>query len=610
MRKYGGLINILPFTYISILIGSLSLLATPFLTGFYSKDLILEVAYGQYNNQGIIGYWLGTITASITSFYSFRLIYLTFISYSNGVKYNYNNAHEPSIIMTIPLVILGLFSIFHGYYAKDQFIGLGSVLWGNSIYISPDNVSTIEGEFGIDIIIKLLPLLGSVTSIIIGVYIYKKGSIKGDKGIKKIIYRFLNKRYHIDNIYNSYIISNVYKLANITSKKIDKGILELIGVTGIVRMVKGNSTRIAKLDSGYIPNLALNIIIGLILILGYGLGYIIEEGIILILVLMMIQTPSNKFTNNQGYKISNDIQEQRGMYNNPKSKFSSIGFLLPINFTDNIPGIWLDINNSIISPDLLFIIFLLLLFLWWQSNVLGKLNWSTEVYSDDPIDFGIENNVPALSGLSDYIVFSKGKGLELMTLILSAAGVGAAGASAAYQKYSYDLQVQEQEEKKENKKLLEENENLRRLREENLNDFVERQKGDGDGNISNNSNYFTDNDINENNIFGEIIHYIKNMDINGIMYYFTDGGLSVLELYAISNLWGLLVILFAIFRTILYMYSNNILEKYNIKGKYPKLYWYIDSYRYLSYFSVQFSIVMAIFCFIVMLITSILMLIL
>lgn len=56
MRRYGGLINILPFTYISILIGSLSLLATPFLTGFYSKDLILEVAYGQYNNQGIIGY--------------------------------------------------------------------------------------------------------------------------------------------------------------------------------------------------------------------------------------------------------------------------------------------------------------------------------------------------------------------------------------------------------------------------------------------------------------------------------------------------------------------------------------------------------------------------
>lgn len=272
--------------------------------------------------------------------------------------------------MTIPLVILGLFSIFHGYYAKDQFIGLGSVLWGNSIYISPDNVSTIEGEFGIDIIIKLLPLLGSVTSIIIGVYIYKKGSIKGDKGIKKIIYRFLNKRYHIDNIYNSYIISNVYKLANITSKKIDKGILELIGVTGIVRMVKGNSTRIAKLDSGYIPNLALNIIIGLIIILGYATGYIIEEGIILILVLMMIQTPSNKLTT----LAIKESGKNSSVSNSTKTK-TGIVSLLPINFADNItPGIWLDINNSIISPDLLFIIFLLLLFLWWQSNVLGKLN--------------------------------------------------------------------------------------------------------------------------------------------------------------------------------------------------------------------------------------------
>lgn len=106
-----------------------------------------------------------------------------------------------------------------------------------------------------------------------------------------------------------------------------------------------------------------------------------------------------------------------------------------------------------------------------------------------------------------------------------------------------------------------------------------------------------------------IIDYIINMDINGIMIYFTDGGLSVLELYAISNLGGLLLILFSIFRTIIYLYSNHILEKYYIKGKYPKLYRYIDSYRYLSYFSVQFSIVMAIFCFIVMLMTSIFMLI-
>lgn len=173
MRKYGGLINRLPFTYICMLVGSLSLLATPYLTGFYSKDLILEVAYGQYNKQGSIGYWLGTITACVTAFYSFRLIYLTFISKPNGIKRKNIKAHEPSMIMTIPLVVLGVFSIYHGYIASDQFIGLGSGIWGNSIFIRPDHISTIEGEFGIPLERKILPLIGSIMSIIIGTYIYK-----------------------------------------------------------------------------------------------------------------------------------------------------------------------------------------------------------------------------------------------------------------------------------------------------------------------------------------------------------------------------------------------------------------------------------------------------
>nr|YP_010417170.1 NADH dehydrogenase subunit 5 [Capillidium rhysosporum]QWY25717.1 NADH dehydrogenase subunit 5 [Capillidium rhysosporum] len=292
MRKYGGLINILPFTYISILIGSLSLLAIPFLTGFYSKDLILEVAYGLYEYQGSIGYWLGTITACITSFYSFRLIYLTFISYPNGVKYNYSHAHEPSIIMTIPLVILGLFSIFHGNFAYDQFIGLGSSIWGNSIYISPDHVSTIEGEFNIPLHIKLLPFFGSIFSMILGTYLYNRSSIIADKGIKKVIYRFLNKRYHIDNIYNTFILYYVFRLAYITSKRLDKGILELIGVTALIRLVNNNSLKLASFDNGYIPHLALNIIISLILIFGVS-GNIPGEEIILILIGMMMMNSSN-----------------------------------------------------------------------------------------------------------------------------------------------------------------------------------------------------------------------------------------------------------------------------------------------------------------------------
>nr|YP_010194624.1 NADH dehydrogenase subunit 5 [Conidiobolus polyspermus]QZZ81363.1 NADH dehydrogenase subunit 5 [Conidiobolus polyspermus] len=295
MRKYGGLINIIPFTYVSILIGSLSLLAIPYLTGFYSKDLILEVAYGQYKLNGMVAYWLGTITALITSFYSFRLIYLTFISYPNGVKNNYSHAHEPSLVMTIPLVILGFFSIFHGYIAYDLFIGVGSGIWGNSIYINPDNLTTIEGEFGLPLYIKLLPFIGSVSVMIIGYIIYNRDDREiADTGIRKTIYRFLNKKYHIDNIYNTYFLTNILNMGYVTGKRLDKGVLELMGVTNVVNKVNSTSNILARFDNGYIPNIAINIIIGLILIMGLGE---LMKGDEIILILMVSMIILNKNTN-------------------------------------------------------------------------------------------------------------------------------------------------------------------------------------------------------------------------------------------------------------------------------------------------------------------------
>src|SRR3979490_1999969 len=112
IRRLGGLINFLPFTYTIMLVGSLSLLATPWLTGFYSKDLIIELAYGQYSFSGTYAFILGSLTAGITAFYSFRLINLEFLTYPNGSRTNYLNSHEVNLSVIIPLFILALFSIF------------------------------------------------------------------------------------------------------------------------------------------------------------------------------------------------------------------------------------------------------------------------------------------------------------------------------------------------------------------------------------------------------------------------------------------------------------------------------------------------------------------
>ena len=137
MRKLGGLIKSLPFTYSMMLIGSLSLMGFPFLTGFYSKDAILEWSFATYSIEGTFAHWLGSLAALFTAFYSFRLLYLTFISNSNASQLTFKNSHESGFKMSFPLFLLSIASIFVGYIFRDAFIGLGSSFFGSSIFILP-----------------------------------------------------------------------------------------------------------------------------------------------------------------------------------------------------------------------------------------------------------------------------------------------------------------------------------------------------------------------------------------------------------------------------------------------------------------------------------------
>ena len=126
MRKMGGLQKILPFSYAMILIGSLALMGFPFLTGFYSKDVILEVSSAKYTYVSHYAYFLGSLAAFCTAFYSIRLLYLVFLSQPNGNRIIIKNAHEPSWKMILPLCLLCFFSINIGYLTKEIFIGFGT----------------------------------------------------------------------------------------------------------------------------------------------------------------------------------------------------------------------------------------------------------------------------------------------------------------------------------------------------------------------------------------------------------------------------------------------------------------------------------------------------
>lgn len=307
MRRLGGLVNFLPFTYTAILIGSLSLMAFPFLTGFYSKDLILEVALGQYEVSGSLAYWLGTISAVFTRFYSFRLISLTFFGTRNAPKGDYLHAHEAPMIIVIPLVILSILSIAFGYVAKDAFVGVGTDFLSTALFQHPNHISLIEAEFGIPLALKLLPGIGSLFGAASAVYLYHVTPLftinLTNNTLGKAIYKFLNGKWLVDNVYNVFIITGGLRLGHTISKVIDRGILELVGPFGVSNVLNNTGRNIASYDTGVITTYALYIILGLItflfllfapILLGSSLESTLggDIGLLLIFFCALVLSPS------------------------------------------------------------------------------------------------------------------------------------------------------------------------------------------------------------------------------------------------------------------------------------------------------------------------------
>ena len=268
-RKYGGLISLLPLTYTVMLLASLSLVAFPFMTGFYSKDFILESSFGQSNYSSISVYVIAVIGAMFTTLYSVKVLYLTFITNPNGPLINYKNAHEGDMFMTMPLILLSLFSVFFGYVTKDIFIGLGTNLFNdNSLFIHPLHEITLNTEFGVSYLFKLLPFIFtlslSVLSIVLIEYIpvlviYFKLNRLGYN-----IFSFFSLRFLVELIYNKFVSRTILDLGGQTTKVLDKGSVEYIGPYGMGKLLFNLSKFLSKLDSGVVTSYALYILIGLI----------------------------------------------------------------------------------------------------------------------------------------------------------------------------------------------------------------------------------------------------------------------------------------------------------------------------------------------------------
>lgn len=299
-RKYGGLKAFLPLTYSVMLIASLSLVAFPFMTGFYSKDFILESAYGEFFFSGTLVYYIATVGAMFTTLYSIKVLYLTFLGNPNGPLANYKIAHEGDIYMSLPLIILALFSIFFGYITKDMFIGIGTDFFkDNSIFIHPSHEIVIQTEFAVPTVFKLLPFILTVslafTATVGSEFFVGKKTLSSFK-LSRFgynTYSLLNQRFVFESIYNKHITNSALDIGGQTTKVVDKGAVETLGAVGLQKSLTELSKNFEIKTSGPITTKALAILVGLIFmtVVNFYLGNCIDrnqqDNLILMLLVLL-----------------------------------------------------------------------------------------------------------------------------------------------------------------------------------------------------------------------------------------------------------------------------------------------------------------------------------
>jgi proton-translocating NADH-quinone oxidoreductase chain L len=297
MRKMGSLLKLFPTSYVMILIGSLALVGFPFLTGFYSKDAILEVAISKHTPVGNFAHLLGCLAAFCTSFYSFRLVYLTFINDTNTYKKYIDHAHDGPILMVFPLLFLSFGAIFWGFLSRDLVIGVGSPTFGNSIFNNNFNYNLIDSEF-LSASLKNIPfvctLLGILLStFLINCWLVSKDTIFAAKMSRsyRTFYTFLTQKWHFDQLTNEIA---VVKFMNFgyrnTFQLIDKGNIEVFGPAGIAFNLQMLSKNFANYQSGLVSNYALSLMLAVLLALCFflfvvlGLGAsIVSEAFVIVL---------------------------------------------------------------------------------------------------------------------------------------------------------------------------------------------------------------------------------------------------------------------------------------------------------------------------------------
>ena len=261
INNMGGVWKKLPYTYVLMIIGTLALTGFPFLSGFYSKDAIIEFAYLKGNTTGYYAAGIGIFTAFLTSIYSWRLIFKTFHGEYNNKKVSISETHESPLVMLIPLVLLSIGAIFAGFLFKDLFVGHGGEyhFWAESIkFLKPLSIEHPPTWF-----LLLTPCL-VLLSIPIAYYLFVRNKELPNEIVRmnKPLYKFLLNKWYFDELYEIIFIQPSKKLGLFLWKFCDEKIIDGFGPDGFSSFIKKCSIKANKFQSGFIYQYAFVMLLG------------------------------------------------------------------------------------------------------------------------------------------------------------------------------------------------------------------------------------------------------------------------------------------------------------------------------------------------------------
>ena len=265
IENMGGVWKKIPLTYALMLVGTLALTVFPFLSGFYSKDAIIESAYFSKSLFAGYAFAIGVTTAFITSIYSWRLIFKTFHGKYNNTM-SFEKVHESGPVMLIPLLLLAFGAIFSGYLFHGIFIGENTQFWGKAIFFLKQ---TPHGHPPLWLMILIPTLVISAIPLSFILFLKRKDIVEGFVNKNKPFYNFLVKKWYFDELYDLIFVKCFRSIGTFLWQRGDVKTIDAYGPDGVAKVVKNLSDRASSIQSGYLYHYATVILIGLILIVSY-----------------------------------------------------------------------------------------------------------------------------------------------------------------------------------------------------------------------------------------------------------------------------------------------------------------------------------------------------